>query len=827
MPRRKLNRRDADAGVGAYVDFGSQKTKKGDSRFLRYKPGINVLQEDREKGRKIQPTPGRKAKLVKKYFINEIERLQGPISSENQITTAVARKAGKMEKKGTLPKGVTPGDVLQDPSFRKYVVEGFQAKIRAYRQIIAQSDAAAADASVQDDYLRRFHLFLRGKPIERDAQKMKTLGMKGKWDPLPYSDVQEYLRAFSRMRHDYYRDLAMMKMRGPGDNLLDIELYFKYLVDGEDKDKIEENLWAWLEGGNLGKKYSDAVDKIHVSMVPDTTPQGPPPAATPPPPPPSQEPEAMQEDEASQEITKELEEDKIALDDVGEVANSDEFIRQQYEAKWGNINSALAFGREIQAQLESGTRFSKEQYVKRNQLLKAARDQLSLYTDPQERAEYGNALAKMDEAFAHLTQLHKALKEDLDVTEETDAIAGEVPVTEQPAVTEKPPAEAPSPAPPSESLKEKITRAEREEAIRRAETAEAEKKHLQEEIGKHSQALKEKEAETNAAHEKVKASEAEKAKAIAEKDAALARYVNLKEQAEKKRKAYDEHRRKGIERNNQFEKSKREHAATMEAHAKALQEKERLLNEEKEANSLRAALEKSVTDRALTMSIEEIARANKETDAERARLDLAYQERKQEIAKADENLNLAFEAIRNKAGELNTAQANLVAHEQKLVARQQEIGKVEQNLGLVFNRLKEVEGHLTAKEQELVQRMSQAEQNYQIFVHELGRQQQENQKVEANIQLVVNEYSQLMQKEAHARRLLAEKEQEVNSLYTGLNQYEEKQRELLKENKQQRKEMNLQGEKKREKIKALRDELFHLEQDNVAMAEMMHGNSYE
>lgn len=267
MPRRKLNRRNADAGVGAYVDFASQKSsKKGDSRFLRYKPGVNVLQEDREKGRKIQPTPGRKAKLVKKYFMNEIGRIEKAISTEQQIVNAVLAKATKLEKDKKLPQGVTAELAIQDPSFRKHVVDGYEAKLKAYRQIVAQSDAAAIDASVQDDYLRRFHLFLRGKPVAHDAQKMKLLGMNGKWDPLPYTDVQEYLRAFSRMRHDYYRDLALMKMRGPGDNLLDIELYFKYLVDGDDKDKIEENLWAWLEGGKLGKKYSRAVDKVKVAM---------------------------------------------------------------------------------------------------------------------------------------------------------------------------------------------------------------------------------------------------------------------------------------------------------------------------------------------------------------------------------------------------------------------------------------------------------------------------------------------------------------------------------------------------------------------------------
>jgi len=72
--------------------------------------------------------------------------------------------------------------------------------------------------------------------------------------------VDEYLRAFSKIRADYYKDLAMLKMRGPGSTLKEIEIYYKYIIDGNDMDKIERNLWEWLEGGKLTKNAERTIE---------------------------------------------------------------------------------------------------------------------------------------------------------------------------------------------------------------------------------------------------------------------------------------------------------------------------------------------------------------------------------------------------------------------------------------------------------------------------------------------------------------------------------------------------------------------------------------
>jgi hypothetical protein len=64
-------------------------------------------------------------------------------------------------------------------------------------------------------------------------------------------EVRTYLEAFSEVKKDFYLDLALLRQRGPGTSLRDMELYFKYIVDGNDCAKIEKNVYAWFEGGRV------------------------------------------------------------------------------------------------------------------------------------------------------------------------------------------------------------------------------------------------------------------------------------------------------------------------------------------------------------------------------------------------------------------------------------------------------------------------------------------------------------------------------------------------------------------------------------------------
>jgi hypothetical protein len=258
-------------------------------RHTRYKADTNPLEIDASQPA-IEPTPARKIELLKKYYKERIQDLavvykgkytdngyKGHISDTGDLSIVGSSPAFQKWMKKQWEKTHPPTQPY-DPRFYKqqaaapYIgrfIKTSQAKLEAYSQIIAQLNGAGGAEAVLDAYLRGFHSFLRGRPTDEHKKKMKALGFKEEFEPFRQESVQQYLRAFSRVKKDYYEDLAMLRMQGPTGDLHQIELFYKYILDAKEDEKIERNLWDWLEGGKLSKYSGRLLSGDHSSLVDD------------------------------------------------------------------------------------------------------------------------------------------------------------------------------------------------------------------------------------------------------------------------------------------------------------------------------------------------------------------------------------------------------------------------------------------------------------------------------------------------------------------------------------------------------------------------------
>lgn len=256
-------------------------------RHTRYRADNNPLQMEASLPA-IEPTPGRKIELLKKYYKERIQDLavvyKGAHTGRNysghvndigdlQVvgsSPAFTKWMRKQYEKTHPPGAVMPADYYLRAEAAPYIgrfIKTSQAKIEAYSSIIAQLNGAGGAESVLDAYLRGFHSFLRGRPTKEHQEKLKRLGFKPEFEPFREESVQQYLRAFSKVKKDYYEDLAMLRMQGPTGDIRQIELFYKYIVDAKEDEKVERNLWDWLEGGKLSKYGSRLLAPDHTSLV--------------------------------------------------------------------------------------------------------------------------------------------------------------------------------------------------------------------------------------------------------------------------------------------------------------------------------------------------------------------------------------------------------------------------------------------------------------------------------------------------------------------------------------------------------------------------------
>jgi hypothetical protein len=224
---------------------------------------------------RVEPTQARKMEMLTKYFETRLR------TNTDRVVLVEAIRTGKVDETFAAFGYGDPGQM--DPHMKEVwdaltaaKVRGQQESGQAYsmrmseqnrqwarevnlrrqeniaiERILSQISLAKADAEVASAYIHRFHQFLRGKPCPKDAAKMKSLGFKDEqFMPFQGEGVQAYLKAFSALRAEYYLALTLLKQRGPGNTLRSIEIYYKYLVDGDDLDTIDlKGIWYWLEFG--------------------------------------------------------------------------------------------------------------------------------------------------------------------------------------------------------------------------------------------------------------------------------------------------------------------------------------------------------------------------------------------------------------------------------------------------------------------------------------------------------------------------------------------------------------------------------------------------
>lgn len=277
--RKTLRRKYDTTGMNYKTLLGQNSKPHLQQKFQRYKPDVNPLAQDMASPEgSIEPTPARKVELLKDFYKNKMTALQdvyddlptvsGPNGTMLDVTRSrhfVAWMRKKVEAKGEpMPaEGSSKYNAMASTYTR--VID---AKMQAYSSIIAQLNASGGAEAVLDAYLRGFHCFLRGRPTEEHQRKLKKLGLNPTFEPFRQESVQQYLKAFSRVKKEYYEDLAMLRMQGPTGNLHQIELYYKYIIDGKEDEKIEQNLWHWLEGGKLPKHTGRLLGKgSHTSLV--------------------------------------------------------------------------------------------------------------------------------------------------------------------------------------------------------------------------------------------------------------------------------------------------------------------------------------------------------------------------------------------------------------------------------------------------------------------------------------------------------------------------------------------------------------------------------
>jgi len=247
--------------------LGQTNSTKPLQRHMRYKGDVNPLREEANVG-SIEPTPSRKVELLKKFYKEKLLEITNNAYAIDPLTRAPVGYRdwiNKQVEKGRVK--MPPAGSKEDNSFRLRYVTLMENKANAYSQVIAQLSTSGGPEQVLDAYLRGFHSFLRGRPTEAAQAKLKRLGMKPTFEPFRDESVQQYLKAFSRVKKEYYEDLAMLRMNGPTGGIRNIELYYKYIIDGAEDEKIEKNLWDWLEGGKLGKYAERIAGGGHDSLV--------------------------------------------------------------------------------------------------------------------------------------------------------------------------------------------------------------------------------------------------------------------------------------------------------------------------------------------------------------------------------------------------------------------------------------------------------------------------------------------------------------------------------------------------------------------------------
>jgi chromosome segregation ATPase len=267
--RRKL-RRKYDPTKWSNMKAMTGKSQMPTSRHMRYQPDPNPIEEE-VSNENIEPTDARKLELLQEFYKDKVARIHLTLSDPKQRAMGFTKWAvdnynAMPDKMGHFqPVGWEDGrPIFKDPAdvakLQKRWENHLETKAKVYSTILGQMAAAKGNLTVLDSYLRRFHNFLRGRPDIKDIPKLRKAGLDpDKFLPLTTNEeVRNYLEAFSEAKKDFYDDLGKMRMRGPGSSLRDMELYFKYIVDGDDCEKIESNLWAWLEGGR--------VDRIHYRL---------------------------------------------------------------------------------------------------------------------------------------------------------------------------------------------------------------------------------------------------------------------------------------------------------------------------------------------------------------------------------------------------------------------------------------------------------------------------------------------------------------------------------------------------------------------------------
>lgn len=271
--RRKLRRKYDPAKFSNYKAMIG-KSQQPTSRHMRYQPDPNPLKEE-EANENIEPTESRKMELLQAFYRDKMDKISLTLTSDKTEKHAFDAHLVGLFKKDPVkmnsvmwidPRGLPVFFPGNKSSFDKHLASwkrGLKTRQKAYATILAQIAASKGSMTVLDSYLRRFHNFLRGMPDQVDAQKLRRMGLDTtKMMPFTtYDDVRAYLEAFSEVKAEYYDDLCAMRQRGPGSTLRDMELYFKYIVDGDDCDKIEKNVWAWFEGG----KVSKSAQRLHAS----------------------------------------------------------------------------------------------------------------------------------------------------------------------------------------------------------------------------------------------------------------------------------------------------------------------------------------------------------------------------------------------------------------------------------------------------------------------------------------------------------------------------------------------------------------------------------
>lgn len=277
--KKTLRRKYDPTGINYKTLLGQSSKPQLQQKFQRYKPDVNPLAQDMAAYEgTIEPTPARKVELLKDFYKEKMTALQAvyddlpTVPGRNGTYLDVTRS--KHFKAWLKKKAEAKGEPVPDVGTGKYnamastYTRVIDAKMQAYSSIIAQLNASGGAEAVLDAYLRGFHCFLRGRPTEEHQRKLKKLGMKPTFEPFRQESVQQYLKAFSRVKKEYYEDLAMLRMQGPTGDLHQIELYYKYIIDGKEDEKIEQNLWHWLEGGKLPKHTGRLLGKgSHTSLV--------------------------------------------------------------------------------------------------------------------------------------------------------------------------------------------------------------------------------------------------------------------------------------------------------------------------------------------------------------------------------------------------------------------------------------------------------------------------------------------------------------------------------------------------------------------------------